>query len=379
MSGAPGAGLPRRPAHFCTHLTAMAVALAGIPGAAAAQGLSVDLSAGSVIYEPVSASVRASSVIGTLRYESGEQLWVYGSGGAPLRDGDSSWLSTGAGGRLQGRPSRAMRPGLDVGVHGYLFRDALAAAQGSGAMVEALPFVALPAGPGHVEVRAGWRGHTLSYAGAREGRGLIETGVRTVHGSTLRAALDAKWVYADGRGFPFAGATVTYAGRPVQLWLHAGKWLDDELDEPSWGAGAGLVLTARATLWGRAWQEAPDPLYWNLPRRSWSVGITHSFGPRAVDDRAPLRPPERDGGRVVITLPIADARLPALFIAGDFTGWQPVAMRREGNVWLVRLPVEPGVYRYAFRTADGRWFVPQSVATRRDDGMGGQVAVLVVS
>jgi hypothetical protein len=36
------------------------------------------------------------------------------------------------------------------------------------------------------------------------------------------------------------------------------------------------------------------------------------------------------------------------------------------------------VYHYAFRSADGEWFVPASMAGRRDDGMGGHVAMLVV-
>ena len=54
-------------------------------------------------------------------------------------------------------------------------------------------------------------------------------------------------------------------------------------------------------------------------------------------------------------------------------------MRREGGEWIVRLPLMPGVYHYTFRSASGEWFVPPSTAGRRDDGMGGYVAVLVVS
>jgi hypothetical protein len=37
------------------------------------------------------------------------------------------------------------------------------------------------------------------------------------------------------------------------------------------------------------------------------------------------------------------------------------------------------VYQYAFRSTSGEWFVPASIAGRRDDGMGGHEAVLVVS
>ena len=54
-------------------------------------------------------------------------------------------------------------------------------------------------------------------------------------------------------------------------------------------------------------------------------------------------------------------------------------MEREGDEWVVRLPLAPGAYRYAFRSATGEWFVPSSTPGRRDDGMGGHVAVLMVS
>ena len=75
----------------------------------------------------------------------------------------------------------------------------------------------------------------------------------------------------------------------------------------------------------------------------------------------------------------ADAPAGTVSIAGDFNNWQPAPMEREGGDWIVRLPLSPGVYHYAFRAASGDWFVPPSTPGRRDDGMGGFVAVLVVS
>lgn len=354
-------------------------AAAGALAPASGQGLAVDLSAGSVVYEPLATNVRASNIIGTLRFESTDRLWIYGSGGVPLQGDDSSWASAGVGGRMQTASEvRRPRPGIDLGAQGYLFRDPVLAAQGIGATVDVLPFVSVPAGSGRVEVRAGARGHTLSYAGNRESRAVIETGARAVHGTTFRTEIDAKWVGAEDGGFPHAGASLTYAGRPVQLWARAGKWLDAELDEVSWSAGIGVAVGARATLWGRIWQDAPDPLYWNLPRRSWSVGVTHGLTRRAERDRPVLRPAVRDGNRVVIAIPVSATPSRAVFVAGDFSGWRPLAMTRDGNSWTVSLPLEAGIYRYAFRTVEGRWFVPDSVPDRRDDGFGGHVAVLVI-
>jgi 1,4-alpha-glucan branching enzyme len=66
---------------------------------------------------------------------------------------------------------------------------------------------------------------------------------------------------------------------------------------------------------------------------------------------------------------------PALI--GDFTGWQPVAMTKSGDVWTATVAVRPGAHHYAFRAADGRVVVPPGAATV-DDGFGGRSAVLVV-
>jgi len=53
-------------------------------------------------------------------------------------------------------------------------------------------------------------------------------------------------------------------------------------------------------------------------------------------------------------------------------------MEREGDDWTYTVAVPRGVYSYAFVGADGAWFVPEGVPGRKDDGMGGHVAVVVV-
>ena len=92
---------------------------------------------------------------------------------------------------------------------------------------------------------------------------------------------------------------------------------------------------------------------------------------------APVPARSRDG-RAVVALPARAAKgRPS--IAGDFTGWKPVPMQRDGSRWTYTAKLEPGTYHYAFVGEDGTWFVPESVPGRQDDGMGGHVAVLVVS
>lgn len=343
-----------------------------VPAAARAQGSSLDVSAGRTVYQPISSNVTGSSAIATLRHEWVGGAWVYGSGGAPLQSDDSAWGAGGAGQRFsRNLGASGLAAGFDIGGHGYLFRDGVLGGTGAGATIDAIPYLLLPAGDADLEFRGGWRGHTLSYGGTRESRGVIEAGIRAVYGLRVRTQVDARWVQAAEGGFPFIGSTVAYAGTPLQLWLEAGKWLSDDLDDVSWGAGIGIGRAV--VLWARAWQEAPDPLYWNLARRSWSVGLTTRLG----RPRSELQQVRTDPDGVLIAIPLAES--PAgVSIAGDFNGWQPAPMRRDGSQWVVRVPLDPGVYRYAFRSEDGRWFVPASNPSRRDDGMGGHVAVLVV-
>src|SRR5262249_274384 len=54
-------------------------------------------------------------------------------------------------------------------------------------------------------------------------------------------------------------------------------------------------------------------------------------------------------GRVVLRLPVQEAGTPRPFIAGDFTKWTPVRMKRHGDEWRFSVLLSGGVYRFAFR------------------------------
>jgi hypothetical protein len=347
------------------------------PRDARAQEWSVDVSAGQTVFGPVSANVGTSNLIGTLRYDARRGTWVYGAAAAPLRSDNPVWGAFGTGGRLtlagSGRGPALF--GIDVGGHGFVFRDPVADLGGTGATVEALPFVSLGTTAARVELRGGWRGHALSFAGTTGNRGVAEAGARVTYGTTFRVMADTRWVRASEGSYPFVGASLLYGGSPAQVWAHAGRWVGTNLDDVAWGGGAAYALSHRVNFWASVRQEVPDPLYWNTARRTWSTGVTTRFGRPAA---RPLSAVSTPAGRVVIRLPVADAPGPELWIAGSFNSWQPVRMQREGRDWVFRAPLRAGMYRYAFRSADGSWFVPASVTGRRDDGMGGHVAVLVV-
>lgn len=342
------------------------------------QGWSAEVSAGRLVYDPLAASIGTNNLMGSLRYDARRDAWVYGAVSMPAGDDGTFWGAGGTGGRvtLPSPLAGRVRVGADVGAHGFSFRDRVVAQTGSGGVLEAMPFGRVSAGAGFVEGRGGWRGQTLSFAGIRESRGVFETGARGGYGTTLRVQGDARWVYATEGTYPFVGATLAYDVSQVEVWGQVGKWLATDLDERVWAVGSGVSLTPRTSVWGSVRQEAPDPLYWNSTRRTWIVGLTQRLG-RMPPPLVPVA--ASPAGTVVVRLPATSAPDGAVSIAGDFNNWQAAPMRREGDEWIVRLPLAPGVYHYTFRSADGEWFVPASTPGRRDDGMGGYVAVLVVS
>lgn len=344
---------------------------------AAAQGFSADLSAGHLLYEPLGGELETNNVVAQLRFDSTRGAWVYGAAALPMSGADTLWTSAGAGGRLMQRGVRRAAFGADLALDGYLFRDGLTRETGAGATVKALPFVRLTAGDGFVELNGGGRAHTLSLASVQDSRAVVEGGARAGYGRRLQVDTTVRWVHASDGTFPYAGAGLSYDGRRAQAWAQAGRWFGDTLNDVSWGGGVRVGLGARTALWATIQQSGPDPLYWNLGGRSWSVGVTQRLGRlQSIPGGQPTRSAD---GRTAIRLRVADAPAGPISVGGDFTEWLPMPMQREGDEWILPVSLPPGVYHYAFRAADGGWFVPTSIPGRREDGFGGHNAVLVVS
>ena len=85
---------------------------------------------------------------------------------------------------------------------------------------------------------------------------------------------------------------------------------------------------------------------------------------------------EAIGGR---TLRIVVRGALSVEVAGDFTDWEPRALARtDGDVWTIRLPLEPGIHRLNVRIDGKTWVVPQGLRPEEDE-YGGQVGILVIS
>jgi hypothetical protein len=342
-----------------------------------AQGWAVDAYAGRAVYDAVAASIGTSNGVLGIRYNGAGGSWLYVTAAAPLAAGNPAWGALGLGHRLMaGR--KGFGAGLDIGAHGYGYRDPSTVDFGAGATVHALPFLAAVRGPARLEIRSGVLQHLSTLAGQSHSRAVHDSGVRLAVGgsSPLELSGEGRYVRAEEGGYSYGGAMVSLDHGRGEIWVSAGRWFSEAIPDLAWGTGATVKLGTAYDLWASVRHDPAHPLYWNDARQSWNVGVSRRLG--SVGQRAAWpRPPEVTAGRVTIQIP-ASASSSEVFVAGDFNGWKAVAMERLGEYWTISLAVEPGHYHYAFRTGDGNWFVPESLPGRRADGFGGHVAVLVV-
>lgn len=82
-----------------------------------------------------------------------------------------------------------------------------------------------------------------------------------------------------------------------------------------------------------------------------------------------------DAERVRVRLRVP--RASTVMIAGDWNGWAQVPMDRDGNDWVVTLPLASGAHEFAISVDGGRLTVPAGVPTVLDE-FGGTVGILMV-
>ncbi|HEX7980042.1 MAG TPA: hypothetical protein VF461_15640 [Gemmatimonadaceae bacterium] len=174
----------------------------------------------------------------------------------------------------------------------------------------------------------------------------------------------------------FTGISAVTASTVGSLWASVGQWTGGRSEGTPWSVGGRLSLHPLVSLDGAVRRDTYDPLALQPAQTSWSIGLSVLASGRA----RPVAPPVAAAyvnGRATIQLPVSATNIRPS-IAGDFNAWKPVPMERVGDHWTYTVAVARGVYNYSFVGADGTWFVPDGVPGRKDDGMGGVVAVVVV-
>lgn len=192
-------------------------------------------------------------------------------------------------------------------------------------------------------------------------------------------ALNAVNGSADG-GYGGLQAEARYGGARAALHLATTLWQAPSGNEVGYTAGLDARLTDNLRLAAELERSVADPVYGTPGSFGASVGLSIRVGSWR---RRPLRPlvdigaPGAAGRHVRFNV-----KLPAgagtVALAGDFTGWQPLAMHPEGAWWTVDTVVPAGAHQFAFVVDGERWMVPAGAPGMVDDGWGRQNVTFVV-
>jgi len=370
-----------------------------IAAPSAAQQWQVDAQGGRIRSTLDPSASGTASVVAGIGYEDPVTAFRI-STGVPTRADAPFWGALGAWKRLALHRS-GFSAGIDLSGNGFLFQSRTGRASSGGGLLDpsapppaagesghalagtALPLIGFETGPLRLQARAGVSYYTAAISGQDRERTVRLGDIQLTFQPTASLALTPslqRFQAANEKASTFAGLSGVVALGRTSLWGNVGQWLAGadtaSRARTAWGLGGSLRLTERAALNASARRDAFDPLYLNPPQTSWNVGLSILIGGRPHSPAAPV-PAAYHDGLATIRLP-ASAAAAAPSVAGDFNNWTPSKMERDGTFWSYTVAAAPGVYNYAFVSATGDWFVPENVPGRKDDGMGGHVAVLVV-
>ena len=253
------------------------------------------------------------------------------------------------------------------------------ARQGWGLLAEITPAFRMRKGDLDVGISAGITSYAARFADVRFDRTAVVARTQASFGApdVRRLTAEAEVYRTPDEVYPRVGLRGVVPLSPAWIWAGVGAWLHPDLPTIPWQAGAALNVGGRSTVSMSVRRDGFDPILQTPARTAWTVGLSVRVGSAPRGPGVP-RPRSYRAGIATIALPAAEAGSGAPRIAGDFNGWSPVPMSREGDAWVFHVALEPGLYRYAFVADDGTWFVPESLDGRRPDGFGGHTAVLVV-
>lgn len=192
----------------------------------------------------------------------------------------------------------------------------------------------------------------------------------TIHASRGRFELDASLaarVSSRGAGHGVHGeASTTFTlGERTALVVAGGRYPTDPVSGSVAGRYASAGLRLRTALSRPRAIRHPQPLMRSPANGDGGAGFTA---------RLEVQPAPDGAVRVVVHTPAAAT----VEVAGDFTDWQPITLRRTGeDMWETVLHIPSGVHRVNVRIDGGRWTAPGGAA-RAEDEFGGEVGIVAV-
>ena len=165
-------------------------------------------------------------------------------------------------------------------------------------------------------------------------------------------------------------------------WTHRRAIAGAESRSNAVAAAAVLQLRDRVALTASAGRQLADPLR-GLPQADIvTASFRVSFGPRylPVMQRSAIARAEVEllpggGGELVVRVFSIESQ--RIEIAGDFSGWMPLSLERDGSYWVARVRLPPGKYHVGVRVNQGDWRAPRNLARVRDD-FGGESGIIVI-
>ena len=144
------------------------------------------------------------------------------------------------------------------------------------------------------------------------------------------------------------------------------------------------TLLVTVPLGGSGWfarlvggRSDPDPLVQSEPGGQGGLVIGRRlvrFGPSAATPVVALRAVSEG---VTARFRVERGGAQSVEVLGDFSGWEPRSMVRDGQVWVLEIPLPAGTYHFGFMV-DGEWFVPEGAPGQVSDDWGQMNATIVV-
>ena len=176
--------------------------------------------------------------------------------------------------------------------------------------------------------------------------------------------------YRVGRlGLEFRPAAGTF-------YLEGGLWNTPDGEELVLIAGVSVRTGGRSTILVSGGRYGPDPLLDSPAAGGFGGGVNLELARLGPVPDLSWEVRGDDERTLALAVKVEGAR--SVECVGEFTDWEAIPMLRDGDVWRVTLPIEPGAHHFGF-LVDGAWYVPPDAPGLTEDEWGQLQATIFVS